>query len=274
MGLGSEVACCCGWPLAAVALLGTYLLRALRMRAEWRHVRKAGVLHCLQMTLHHNAALLLMPMRSGEMGYVWMVRRHWGVHWTEAARSLLWLRLQDLVVLAAFGLVLLPPWPLWIGVALLAPYALSVLAARRLLRWIGRRVPKLQGLAEALLARDDLAGWLYSLGNWSLKLAVLGSLYALLAGVDPLSALRAALGGEMGSIIPLQPPASLGTYEAGVWAALRVHGDVAPATVGAALAIHVFALLQALLAAALFAILPPPRIQTLEDDAPDGIQTS
>jgi voltage-gated potassium channel Kch len=59
------------------------------------------------------------------------------------------------------------------------------------------------------------------------------------------------LGGELAGVQPLQGPAGLGSYQAGVWLAARASDTLEPALLAAALAVHAFALIVALGAAAL-----------------------
>jgi uncharacterized membrane protein YbhN (UPF0104 family) len=89
-----------------------------------------------------------------------------------------------------------------------------------------------------------------SAGNWSLKVLANGCLLAALAGLPLLDAWRAALGGELAGVQPLQPPAGLGTYEGGVWLAAGAAPDAVGLVVSAALAVHAFSLAVALGAAA------------------------
>lgn len=272
---------------ALAGLLGCYVIRAWRLRSEWRHrlpAGRGGLLECLCMILTHNAAVLLMPLRSGEAGYLWLLHRRWQVSLADAARSLLWLRLQDAIVLALLGLLLLPPWALAARVLLLlcALVTLCTLAAAL----AGRRGERpaspwlrtlLSALQQALKARrNDLTGWCCSVANWTLKLMVAALLFQALSGVDLDVALRAAVGGELGGAMPLQGPAGLGTYEAGAWAALQL-GQGASALppqglaglVLAALSVHCIFLVIALASAAV-ALLAMPAINAREA-ARDGL---
>jgi uncharacterized membrane protein YbhN (UPF0104 family) len=258
-------------------------MRALRLRAEWRHRGDPGLAACLRMVLVHNAAVLLIPLRGGESAYLWMVTRQWGVGWAAAAASLLRWRLQDLLVLCAAAIVLLMPWS--VAGRLLALVALILLAANGLAPlwpWLARRsglagqaeqteqtkhgvqgeqaVPAAQGAHHRVLLRDLWRGTGASLGLWSLKIMANGGLIGALAGLPLEAALRAGLGGELGGVQPLQPPAGLGAYEAGVWLAARLPVERAPELVAAALAVHAFSLCIALGAAALAQMAIPPSI--------------
>lgn len=250
------------WLAAALALLAGHSLRALRVRGEWRHIRAVGFAACLRLVLTHNAAVILMPLRSGEAGYLWLVRRHWGVGWRTSALSLLRWRLQDAAVLALLALALMLPWTPAARVLLVAS-AITVIALTQgpVLAWLARRAPGLTGGASASAALPQALarlgkGWLASAGNWTLKVLALGGLLQALTDLPVPVALRAALGGELAGVQPLQGPAGLGTYEAGVWLAAGAPPDLQALVVAAALAVHAFSLALALGAAALAQLIP------------------
>ena len=199
-----------------------------------------------------------------------MVTRQWNVGWAAAAASLLRWRLQDLLVLAAGSVLLLLPWS-WTGRLLLFG-ALLLFAANALpplWPWLAAKagLTQAQGSAQEsashathrVLLRELWRGAGASLALWSLKIAANGGLLAALAGLPPEAGLRAALGGELGGVQPLQPPAGLGAYEAGVWLAAWQPQDLAPRVVAAALAVHAFSLCLALGAAGLAQLLGPGR---------------
>jgi len=244
------------WALAAAGLLASYALRALRLRSEWRPRVGVGFIECLHLLLLHNAAVNLLPLRAGEAGYAWLIYRRWQVPVAQSVASLLRLRLQDAAVLAAFGIGWLLPLDIGLSAALALLFALGCgllapAALRRVAGWMppafAARLPRLPGTAA-----EARRGWVYAVANWAVKLAVLGGLLLPLAGLPLMAGLRGALGGELGALLPLQGPAGLGTYEAAVWAAVRLRGAVDMSQVaGAALLIHLFALLVGLGAAAL-----------------------
>jgi len=242
------------WVAAAAGLLGGHGLRAVRLQRDWAHRRHVSWLQCLRVVLAHNALVLMLPLRTGEAAYVLAVRRQWGVPWGAAALALLRWRLQDATVLAVLALVLLPPWPLATRV-LLAVAAAAVLYAcvPPAWRWWRSR----SGAAAAADGPAPWSGLGASAGNWTLKVLANGGLLAGLAGLSLQTAWRAALGGELAGVQPLQPPAGLGTYEGGVWLAAGLPSTSAAGVVAAALAVHAFSLAVALLAAAVAQLAVP-----------------
>ncbi|MFM1817911.1 MAG: hypothetical protein RL364_771, partial [Pseudomonadota bacterium] len=238
------------WGLAVLAWSGSFVFRAQRLRQEWRWKQQASWRQALRVVLLHNAAVLVLPLRAGEMGYPWMVRQVFGASWREALRSLMWLRLQDAVVLGALAWLL---WPQWTGPWRFLPLmALCLLAvpARRW-RWLlSRRHAWMARLRPWMHRRGQGAGWGLSLGNWLLKMLVVACLlHAMLppqTGLDGSRALAAALGGELAALIPVQGPVGLGTYEVGVWWMSGLDLQAAPLLGMAALLVHGFCLLVSL----------------------------
>jgi hypothetical protein len=286
-----------GWVAATLGLSATYALRAGRLRAEWRWKLRTlglGYRECLQITLLHNAAINLLPMRSGEASYSFLLHRRWGVGLGDATASLLWLRLQDMMVLGVLGIAILVPAPLpWrIGFAaaaiVLAATLLPALVRRVHVhaRWSRARrhadpaarrqrkfwhlVAKVAGAFRA--ARGGAAAWCFAIANWVLKLGIVGLLLTTLAALPPGAGFCGALGGELAGVIPLQAPAGVGTYEAGVALGAQVRHDrpgaeavgARPAAsttdnrrllFGAALAVHALMLAVALATALVFSLI-------------------
>ena len=292
-----------GWVGATLGMSATYALRAGRLRAEWLwklRTLKLGYRECLQITLLHNAAINILPMRSGEASYSFLLHRRWGVGLGDATASLLWLRLQDMMVLGVLGIAILVPAPLpwrlaFAAGAIAAAATLLPLLVRRIhvhARWARARahasargarkawhlVAKVAGAFRA--ARGGAAAWAFAIANWVLKLGIVGVLLASLADLPLGAGFCGALGGELAGVIPLQAPAGVGTYEAGVALGTRAHRDRAatpPAGAnatpeqagptntdnrrlifGAALAVHALMLVVALATALAFSLIVRP----------------
>src|SRR5690606_5050247 len=104
------------WALVLAGLAVSYLMRAARLQVVMglgdeapRRRRVAGLrLDALRVILMHNAAVNLLPMRAGELSFPWLASQQLGMPLARAVASLLWMRLQDLAVLTALGLML---WP-------------------------------------------------------------------------------------------------------------------------------------------------------------------
>lgn len=252
------------WFAAALGLLGGHGLRAVRLQREWRHVQHVSLWQCLRILLLHNAMVLIMPLRSGEVGFLWGVQRQWGVSWGAAGVVLLRWRLQDAAVLALLALLLLVPGSFaWRVVLAAGSAAVLYFVLPPLWSWFLARTGR--------FAARPQGPWWGGLGasaaNWTLKVLANGGLLAALAGIPLLTGWRGGLGGELAGVQPLQPPAGLGTYEAGIWLATGLPASFQAQVVSAALAVHAFSLAIALGATALTR-LPMPRWAGGEKTAP------
>lgn len=263
------------WLMTLSGLLVSYVLRAARLQVvlnlEGHHKaphRWLGVrTDALRVILMHNAAINLLPMRAGELSFPWLASRELGMPVARAVACLLWMRVQDIVILLVLGLLLWPGLPLWMRAAGFVGMGLGWLLVGSLSRaWFERHASqaptgKLAGLMHrlrhALLEPEHHhpLAWLATLANWSLKLAAGATLLSAVSTAPWLTSWAGALGGELAAIVPLQGPAGFGTYEAGVWAGMAI--DLPPQSpalahaVSAALALHVCFLLCAVLAGAL-----------------------
>ncbi|HZE91065.1 MAG TPA: phosphatase PAP2 family protein, partial [Rhizobacter sp.] len=178
-----------GWLLAACGMFVSYAFRAARLHAEWRVRRQLDPAHCLRVTLLHNAAVNVLPMRSGELGYPLMLYRQWQIPLADSASSLAWMRLQDMIVIAWLGSLAavaalwsqgLIALPLMVLAAAASTVLFLITAARAgswgaalVTRWGGatqrlQRWPRVQRIADQLLAaaaqgssRTQLATWLW-----------------------------------------------------------------------------------------------------------------
>lgn len=230
------------WLMSIGGFVLSHCLRAGRIRSEW-----AGQLHMTwrsawAITVRHAAWVVLAPLRTGEAIYVWTLHRQGGVALKAATHSLIRLRLQDLMVLTLWTLFLAGPGH-WF-MRLVVCVALLGVAALALPRWLQAR-PALHALAGAnmQLVRSSGASWAYALLNWPAKFMALALPLQALTGLDVGSAWVAAAGGEWGSLVPVQPIAGYGVYEAGVVAGARWMGPITIAEVAAAaLFVHTLSL--------------------------------
>lgn len=250
------------WLAATAVWLLSFVFRAWRMQQEWAWRRPVGLDVAMRLVLLHNAAVLLLPFRSGELGYPLLVRQVFGARMGMALRSLGWLRIQDACVLGVLGLLLWPGTPTWLmWVAPLLLSTLVCLPSRWWLRLLRRRAWWASALRHVLHRRATRAAWLLSIGNWLCKLGVVAGLLMQWLPLSTWSGLQAAIGGEWAGLLPLQGPAGLGTYEAGVWLGAGLTSASTQEVAGAALLVHVFCLAVSLGAAALawlFLKWPPP----------------
>jgi len=207
-------ACVSGWLLS-------FVFRALRFQSEWKNDGRISFLAALRLTFLHNAAVVLVPFRVGELGYPVLVRELINVSWQQCIRSLLWLRFQDGVVLLIFAFILLPFINSELRIAALLLIVLVVLATKKWwLRILRSRHFLIRQLRAFLHQRSDAWGWLWSAANWTCKIVVVAIMLQRTTGLEVLQTFHGALTGELSALLPLTGPAGLGTYEVGVWGGL------------------------------------------------------
>lgn len=237
------------WATSVLGLFCSHLLRAARLRLEWSQRLRMGRWEAWALIVRQSAWVSLVPMRAGEAIYVWALHKQGAIPLREAATSLLKLRLQDASVLVTLGVLCWLPAP---GVWRVAAATGTLVLAAAVLPWAWHR---LRTQAIAPLPHMTGLSWGYAMGNWVVKLAALALPLAWLVHPEPhafaMGAMTGALGGEFGAAVPLQPPAGLGPYEAGVWAGVQLwafnpHSEAvafAPQQLpAAALVVHVLAL--------------------------------
>ena len=242
------------WLMCMAVWLLSFVCRGRRVQQEWHWRRPVSLGVAMRLVLLHNAAILVLPFRAGEAGYPLLVKQVFGAPLGQSLRSLMWLRLQDLAVLTMLVLWLWPDlhwtWPLLCTAVLLG---LIFLPPRTWLRVLKRRTLWAKLLRKLMHRRAPRTAWLLSLANWLCKLSVVAILLSSLLAIPMKAAFQGALGGEWAGLLPLQGPAGLGTYEAGVWLATGLHDDVMAAQLpAAALLVHVFCLATSLGAALLW----------------------
>lgn len=225
------------WAQALGGLIFSYALRASRMQVVMapqprKLIAGKGVWRVMLM---YNAALNLLPFRGGELSFPWFAARELGLTTAHSVAAWLWMRIQDVAVLALLGVLAWPGFSLEHRLGLVALWIVGVLLMRPVARLIFSWVlpaqveadPRgwVQFAAKLRLALEDPThhhplSWVYTLANWLVKLAAGAVLISAACGSTFLAAWAGALGGELVVILPVQGPAGFGTYEAGVAAGL------------------------------------------------------
>lgn len=240
-------------PLSALAIAAagfafSYLLRALRVWDEFRHDASGRFGACLRIVLIHNAMVNIVPFRGGEAAFPILLARNFGTPLGRAVASLLWFRLQDAFVVMALALGVWPGLPVWLRIAGVLAVGITAFG---LPRWARRdhlwheggpwqaRLGRLRN-AFADSTRHARFGWLWTIANWSVKLAAQAWLLSVLLGASVMLGAAGALGAELAAILPVQGVAGFGTYEAGAAAALLPNGVDFETGLQVALALHLF----------------------------------
>jgi len=244
-----------GWLALGFGLyVGLQAVRALRYR---RLAPEASARVLLGVHFVHALLLRVMPLRTGELGFAWLMRRQGAGGFTQNLVGVLLLRILDLAtVLAVFALALVtfgatlrsdarPSLPVAVTVgilAILAPLYIrhlvraahsvldGILGATRLTGLA--RVRRAQGaVQEAVRWSSELpSGVLWQLTGlttvqWAVNFVLFGVLLAAM-GVD-VTAAQTMLGGTgsvLGGLLPLAGVGNFGPLEAGWSVALAAVG--------------------------------------------------
>ena len=268
--------------LSAAGFALSYLLRALRIYDEFRAQAGGRFGTCLRITLIHNAMINVVPFRGGEAAFPILLRQNFGVPLPRAIASLFWFRLQDAFVVMALAAVV---WP-GLHPAL---KALAVAGVLLMAWWLPRwaRAPHAWADGSGLTAklakvRDAFAestrharfGWLWTVANWTVKLAAQAGLLSALIPAAVNVGAAGALGAELAAILPVQGVAGFGTYEAGAAAALLPSGIPLAVGLQVALALHLFVIACSVTSGAIAWLFPAARVQETTDHASSDIQSA
>ncbi|HHI93935.1 MAG TPA: flippase-like domain-containing protein [Gammaproteobacteria bacterium] len=258
-----------GYLAAGIILIFlSYALRALRVYDYFIADTRGQFGVCLRLSLQHNLLNNLLPMRSGELAFPVLMSRCFSVPVVRSVPGLLWFRFLDLHTLIAFALLVISePFAgqtlgvvlglLWMTVPWLG-FRLTNFWQARLDHHHGRVSHFLRRILESLPQQPRLfwRSWLWTLLNWSIKLAVFAWILTLFSDMPLGTAWIGATLGDFTSVLPIHGVAGAGTYEAGVVAGLAPF-DIDPATaLQAAVNLHLFVLGCTLLSGALSLLLP------------------
>jgi uncharacterized membrane protein YbhN (UPF0104 family) len=244
--------------LTAVGLVAcSYCLRAWRIYDFFLAQTKGRYVLCLRLTLIHNLLNNLLPARSGELSFPLLMQRYFSVELSGSLPALLWLRLLDLhfllLLLVVASYSFFDTSLVVIAALLVLPMPLLAYALQhRLRQWCAASAERSNRTrAHKLLlvlpttSRELLRGLLLTWSNWSLKLAAFSWLLALFADTSMTHALAGAVAGELASVLPINTPAGIGIYEAGVVAGMVPLGVAADTALVAAINLHIFLLVCA-----------------------------
>lgn len=254
--------------LVAVALiLLTYLLRSLRQSAYFPAAMQGRFWLSTRLMVWHNFYNNFLPMRSGELAFPLLAQRYFNIPMSQATGALLWFRLLDLWAIALMGLVAaMLKQPLWalLFLLLLPLPAIAVWVAGPLERWLAKHPSALANKGSRVLAalpQTSATLWsssIWTLANWLVKLLAFAWLLTAFAPLPFAAAIMGAIGGDLTSVLPIHSPAGLGTYEAGVVAAITPFGIAPALAVPAALSLHIMVLASTVLGAVLMGLVPVP----------------
>lgn len=245
--------------LVLVLLVTGYALRAWRLYDYFPAAMGGRWAATWRLMLTHNMLNNLLPARAGELSFPLLMKRDFGIGYTESTAALLWFRLLDLYVVLGFAVfpLLMANGALgWQSVLLLAwllmPVAAYALHGRIVLFLQGRNGKLVELLQRAMLGLPENWGafrrsWVMTWANWLVKILTLAWLLRqFLPDVTWGRLLTAISAGELTSVLPVHAVAGFGTYESGMMAVLAPASSLQAAMIGA-VNVHLFILATSIL---------------------------
>ncbi len=249
----------------------SYGLRAVRVYDYFRPRFKGRFPTVLRLSVLHNSANNLLPMRAGEMVFPWLMRRYFGHGFLDATAALLWIRLLDLHFLVLIGLVILylrePLWVWWLAAGLwLAALVLFVPLGQLVRSGADRRQAGMLGTLRHLMRRLMQAApsrpaiiarvYLWTALTWILKFTAFAILLEHFLPLEFWRLLTGVMGAELSTVLPFHGIAGSGSYEIAVVAALTPLGVDPRLALAGAVNLHLFLLGTTLVLGALAFLLP------------------
>ena len=245
----------------------SYVLRAVRVYDYFSPRLRGRFPAVLRLSVLHNVANNLLPMRAGELVFPWLMGRYFGQGFGRSLGSLVWIRLLDLHFLGLIGiftLYLREPWIIWVLAGLLWLSLLSLMGG------VGRRLSDAASgrfaglLATAVQAAPDSQArvariYLWTALSWSIKFLAFALVLQHFLPVDLWRLLIGVMGAELSSVLPFHGIAGSGSYELAAVAALVPLGVGPKAALAGALNLHLFLIGVTLLLGLLALLLPVHR---------------
>jgi uncharacterized membrane protein YbhN (UPF0104 family) len=254
--------------LFSLSLL-SYLFRGFRLHAYFPTLLSGRLAGTVRLSVLHNFANNLLPMRLGEAVMPLLMRRYFGHDVADSGLSLLWIRLLDLhvlvLVMLVTGWLAAPHWGWWLAVGV----ALAALPTGFVLRgWLSARLAGRDSRLCRLLCRllgalpehggrfARVYGW--TLATWAAKFLAFSLVLQHFTGVRTWQAVTGVIGAELSSVLPFHGVAGAGSYEAALVAAITPTGVDAATALAGAVNLHLFLLGVTLTLGPLALLLPRP----------------
>jgi hypothetical protein len=258
-------------PLQLAYLLGlsllSYLCRGVRLYVYFPELLRGRLGSALRLSVLHNFANNLLPMRAGEAAFPLLMKRYFGHGYAASTLSLIWIRLLDLLVIALIALAaawLAQPHWLWLLLAglLLLGLPLSYALRWRLMRRLEGRAGRLAGLLRQALRAMPANGLrlvhvlLWTVLSWASKFFAFTVILRHFLEAELWQAWVGIVGAELSSVLPFHGVAGTGSYELAMVAAIVPTGISAEAALQGAVNLHLFLLGVTLLLGPLALLLP------------------
>ncbi|MBL4864994.1 MAG: flippase-like domain-containing protein [Pseudomonadales bacterium] len=251
--------------VAVMFVFMSYIARSARLYYYFEQQINGRFLICTKLMLQHNFLNNILPMRTGEVSFPLLMRSYFQTPLITSVAALLWFRLLDFYMLLGiaggsiiyfrFGLgylaVFIALWLLCSGLL----YTLVNTGVKWMMQWdtSSKLLGFMRDMANKLepglpkSSKHFLTCWIATILSWSFKL--LAFVWVLLIFVDCpfIEGLFGVIGGELTSILPVHGIGGLGTYEAGIVAALLPFAVEQKQAITGAVNVHLFLLGNTLL---------------------------
>lgn len=240
--------------IAMLLTFSSYAIRAWRVYDYFGEHVQGHFMTTLRIVLQHNLLNMMLPMRTGELGFPVLMKRYFDTPVMESVPALFWFRLLDLHTVLTLGLIALGSfwlawyWVLLATLAMLVVPLIAFFAHHQLLAKLEGHEGKLFSFAHKAL--DSLPktrtefwrSWGLTILNWVVKLAAFAWVFAQFAPMPWTAALGGVIGGDLASALPIHGVAGAGTYEAGVVFSALFFAIPADVALPAAVNLHLFIL--------------------------------
>jgi uncharacterized membrane protein YbhN (UPF0104 family) len=259
--------------LAGLVALGglSYLCRGVRLYVYFPQLLRGQLPATLRLSILHNVANNLLPMRSGEAAFPLLMKRYFGHGYADSAFALVWIRLLDLHVIGLVAVAaawLARPHPLWWVAAGFWLFALPLTYRLRgaLRRRLSGRPGRWAGWAARALAAMPADAtqlglvYLWTLLSWGAKFIAFTVILRQFLDLALWQACAGVIGAELSSVLPFHGVAGSGSYELAMLAALAPTGVAPAAALQGAINLHLFLLGVTLLLLPVALALPRRRL--------------
>lgn len=260
--------------LLALSLL-SYIFRGIRLYDYFPELLRGHLPATIRLSILHNFANNLLPMRTGEAVFPLLMKRYFGHGYGASSFSLLWIRLLDLHVIGLLALLAawlaLPHWG-WLvsGLFFISLIPVSHGLGPVLMHRLTGDQGKIKGLVRQALAAIPESGsqlfrvYLWTLLCWASKFLAFAAVLLHFIDVDLWQAITGIIGAELSSVLPFHGVAGTGSYELAMMAAMVPTGVDADAALQAAVNLHLFLLGVTLILGPLALLLPRPAVSGLD----------
>ncbi|WP_317933409.1 lysylphosphatidylglycerol synthase transmembrane domain-containing protein [Halioxenophilus sp. WMMB6] len=257
--------------IGVALIIASHLLRGLRIHWLLKERISSRFHVMIKLSAWHQFTNNLLPMRLGEAAFPILMKRYYGVTALDSVSQLVWLRMLDLLFMAAVTTsVLLLIKPL-LGVAALVAVALMLalgewlLALNRQHRSLPPLLSRFRWLNTALQAllqqaphsnRQQLQLIAITAASWLSKLLAVCIAISLFSSLPLIPSLAGAIASELAGILPIHGIAGSGSFEAAFYSGISLVEGFSADWLAVAINVHIFLFASTTLMALFCSLIP------------------